>query len=133
MSPEEARRLLETARVAQLGTVRPDGSPHLVPVTFALEADLIFSAVDAKPKRTKALARLYNIIYEPRVSLIANNWDEDWDRLWWVRADGIARIQDSDEHAIALLMQRYAQYREPALLAPVIIIEVTRWSGWKAR
>jgi PPOX class probable F420-dependent enzyme len=131
----EARDLFAGARVARLATVGATGRPHLVPVVFALDGDVVFSAVDAKPKRTTALKRLENIAANPRVALLADHYDEDWDALWWARADGIARVAaDADaRRGIALLAERYEQYRAAPPRGPVIAVAVERWSGWRAR
>ena len=88
LAEDEARRRLAAARVARLATVGGPGSPHLVPVTFAVAGDRIYSAVDAKPKTTRDLRRLRNIRADPRVAVLADHYDEDWSRLWWARADG---------------------------------------------
>ena len=47
--------------VAALATVGADGAPHLVPVVFAMpegRTDVLYTAVDAKPKSTRRLRRL---------------------------------------------------------------------------
>src|SRR6202000_3142055 len=54
---EEARARFAAARVARLATADAAGRPHLVPIAFAVAGDTIYSAVDAKPKRTRAGAR----------------------------------------------------------------------------
>ena len=87
-----ARAAFASCRVVRLATVRPDGAPHLVPICFALEGDTLYSAVDHKPKASTALQRLANIAANPRVSLLADRYDEDWSLLWWVRADGTAHV-----------------------------------------
>jgi PPOX class probable F420-dependent enzyme len=134
LSAEASRELFASARVARLATVRPDGRPHLVPIVFAVAGDLIVTAVDdVKPKRTRALARLANLSAEPRVSLLADHYDEDWTRLWWVRADGVADVREADPAAIALLAARYRQLRERPPPGPVVRIEVERWTGWSAQ
>ena len=131
-----ARELFASAAVARLATVAADGAPHLVPVCFAVNGAVVYSAVDDKPKRTTDLARLANIAAEPRVALLADHYDGDWTRLWWVRADGRARIVTAaDERALALeaLAAAYTQYAGRPPQGPVIAIEVHRWSGWSAR
>ena len=113
----------------------PGGGPHIVPVTFAVDGDVIYSAVDAKPKTTTRLARLRNIAAEPRVAVLADHYEPDWDRLWWVRADGAATLlAGAAEMAapLALLAARYPQYRAPPPGGPVIRIQVERWTGWAA-
>jgi len=136
LDPLRARELFASAAVARVATVGADGAPHLVPVCFAVAGDVVYSAVDGKPKRTTNLARLANIAAEPRVALLADHYDDDWTRLWWVRMDGDARVAtDADERARALaaLAATYAQYAHSPPEGPVIAIEARRWSGWTAR
>jgi len=131
----EARRRLGGARVAVLATVAATGRPHVVPVTFALAGDLVYTAVDAKPKTTRDLRRLDNIRSDPRVSVLADYYDEDWAELWWVRADGEATIVDDRPEMtepVRLLARRYPQYRRDPPAGPVIAVRVTRWTGWSA-
>ena len=94
MDNHHARRRFADARVARLGTVRTDGTPHLVPVTFAVDDDVIYTAVDAKPKRTTRLQRLQNLAAQPRCTLLVDHYEDDWSGLWWVRADGDAAVVD---------------------------------------
>lgn len=135
MTTSEARELFASARVARLATADASGQPHLVPLVFALAGDSIFSAVDAKPKRTRALRRLSNIAANPQVALLADHYDDaDWEALWWVRAEGEARVLEGDDAApgLALLAERYAQYRAEPPAGPLLAVAVTRWSGWHA-
>ena len=133
MTPAEARARFSAARVARLATIRPAGAPHLVPVTFAVEGDRIYTAVDAKPKRHDRLVRLDNIQAHPRVCLLVDHWSEDWSDLWWARADGAAHVSPADSHAVALLRERYEQYQRQPPRGPVVIVDVERWTGWTAR
>jgi PPOX class probable F420-dependent enzyme len=119
--------------VARLATVGAAGQPHLVPVTFAVDGDRVYTAVDAKPKTTARLRRLRNIAENPRVALLADHYAEDWARLWWVRADGLASLLDRPADMavpLQLLAARYPQYRATPPPGPVISIQVTRWTGW---
>ena len=180
-------RILE-ARVARLATADAEGRPHIVPISFALDGetmffavdakpkrgvkpgsrvalvgsverafvaelrargaevtgnspapracDLIFFAVDAKPKRTTDLKRLRNIAANPAVAVLFDHYEDDWSRLWWVRIDGAARIV-ADElaaaRAIDLLAGRYEQYLQARPGGPVVAISIERMSGWSAR
>jgi PPOX class probable F420-dependent enzyme len=121
--------------VARLATVGQAGQPHIVPVTFAVDGDLVYTVVDAKPKRTTQLQRLRNILGNPHVALLADHYDADWDRLWWVRADGLATIQDRPGEVTGLaelLAGRYPQYRDSPPGGPVIRVAIRRWTGWAA-
>jgi PPOX class probable F420-dependent enzyme len=133
----EARRRFAAATVARLATADASGRPHLVPITFALlEDDILVSAVDHKPKRTTALRRLANIELNPQVALLADQYSEDWTRLWWVRADGLARVVAPDQEAplrrsaLRALAERYRQYGDRPPEGPLVVINVTGWSGW---
>lgn len=140
MNPDEARRRFARVRVAKLATVSASGQPHLVPITFAVLDDVIYTAVDSKPKTTARLRRFENVRQNPRVALLADFYDDaDWTALWWVRAEGTGRILDSAEgsadeakRAIDALTTRYAQYETHPPHSPVLAIDVDRWSGWSA-
>ena len=135
LDPAEARALFVSAPVARLATVRPDGSPHVVSVCFALAGDAIYTAVDDKPKATADLARLRHIAAEPRVALLADRYDDDWSRLWWVRVDGDAAVVESPDErdrALAALAAAYLQYSERPPQGPVIAVRPRRFQGWRA-
>ena len=133
METAELRRRFAASPVARLSTVRQDGGPHVVPVVFALVGDTAFSAVDAKPKRTTELQRLANVRAEPRCALLVDHYEDDWRRLWWVRADGVGAVVDSptaDHPGIQALVQRFSQYRDEPPSGPLLVVTVQRWSGW---
>ncbi len=135
--PGWALDLLREARVARLGTADAAGRPLVVPVCYAFDGARLYSVIDAKPKRTRNLRRLRNIAENPRVSLLVDQYDEDWTRLRWVIVEGRADVlTDGPEHAgaIDLLRAKYPQYRAMALdRVPGPLIRVTperllRWS-----
>jgi PPOX class probable F420-dependent enzyme len=136
---DDLRARFGAARVARLATVDDGGRPHLVPVCFALRDDTIVSVVDDKPKTTTSLRRLDNVRGHPAVSALVDEYDDDWTRLWWVRADGTAHVltaeDDPVDHdtAVDLLAGKYAQYRERRPRGPVLAITVDRWRGWSWR
>src|ERR1700687_1495187 len=122
MDSEEMRRRINGAMVARLATVGRDGRPHIVPITFALDHDTIHFVIDFKPKKTADLQRLRNIEANPSVAVLSDHYEEDWTRLWWVRADGSARIVIDGamfEKGIALLTHRDAQYLSAPPAGPV--------------
>jgi PPOX class probable F420-dependent enzyme len=127
--PATAERRLALARVGRLATVTADGRPHVVPVCFALAGGMLYTAVDHKPKRSRALARLENVRATGRASLLVDHYEEDWSRLWWVRVDGTAEVIDS-EAAIDALAEKYEQYRVARPAGPVIAIAPQRWRAW---
>lgn len=135
MDEREMRHRIKTAMVARLATVGPGGRPHMVPITFATADGRLYFAVDQKPKRTRNLQRLRNIVANPGVSVLVDHYEDDWSRLWWVRVDGSARILEEGpefEDAIALLTARYEQYRSNRPAGPAVEIKVERMTGWSA-
>lgn len=127
--PATAEERLAQARVGRLATVTADGRPHVVPVCFALAGGRIFTAVDAKPKSTRALRRLENVRATGRASLLVDHYEEDWSRLWWVRVDGAAEVVDATE-ALDALAAKYEQYRTAPPAGPAIAIVPERWRSW---
>jgi len=139
MEAARARELLAGARVARLAVGGADRPPLVVPVCFALEGDVVYHAVDQKPKATRHLARIARLEADPRATLLADQYDDaDWSALWWVRAEGRARIlhdvtSAEAARALGLLAARYAQYRAQRPAGPVIALDLERVTGWAAR
>ncbi len=135
LAEDEARARFAAVPVARLGTADGQGRPHVVVVTFAVDGDMVYTAVDQKPKSGRALKRLRNVGENPVVTMLADHYSDDWDTLWWVRADGQAAIL-ADERQMAtplrLLADRYWQYRQAPPAGPVLAVTVERWSGWTA-
>ena len=135
MDPETTRGLVSSAPVGRLATVRRDGRPHIVPICFVIIHDVVYSAVDDKPKRHRQLQRVDNITATGTASLLIDEYDDDWSRLWWVRLDGRARLVDDTaeaERAISSLCDKYPQYRDQPPSGPVLALDVERWVGWSA-
>lgn len=128
------RDRVAAARVARLATLGAGGRPHLVPICFALEGETLYSAVDAKPKRSRRLQRLENIRCRPEVTVLVDHYEEDWTRLWWVRLDGSARVLEEGserQRALDLLRAKYEQYRAEPPAGPVIAVRIGVWRGWR--
>jgi PPOX class probable F420-dependent enzyme len=136
LNEARCRERLAAARVGRLATVRPDGRPHVVVCCYAVEGDRLWTAVDAKPKSGARLQRLENVRAHPQASLLVDHYEEDWERLWWVRVDGAAAVLESgneEERAIAALRARYPQYAAAPPGRPVIALAIERVTGWSAR
>jgi PPOX class probable F420-dependent enzyme len=129
------RRLVDDARVGRMATVGADGSPHAVVICYVRLGEVVYSAVDRKPKRGPRLRRLANIEATGVACLLVDGYSEDWSALWWVRLDGAARlVTDPAEagRALAALVGKYRQYVAEPPVGPVLAIDVRRWSGWAA-
>ena len=129
------RERVEAARIARLGTIDADGRAHLVPIVFVLEGDTLYTAVDAKPKRSRRLRRIENARERPDVTVLVDHYDENWRELWWVRLRGRARVLERGEeaeHALALLATKYDQYARERPGMPVLAIDVAEFRAWAA-
>jgi PPOX class probable F420-dependent enzyme len=126
---------LSAARVARLATIDADGRPHLVPIVFALDGDTLYSAVDRKPKRSQTLRRIENARVRPDVTILVDHYENDWRQLWWIRLRGRARVLDDGEErerALALLRDKYPQYRDEPPDGPVLAVDVGDVRAWSA-
>lgn len=119
--------------VARLATITPEGRPHLVPVTFALTEGVLVTMIDHKPKTMSRLQRLVNIEHDPRASVLADHYAEDWESLWWVRVDGRASLGTEGarwEAARKALVGKYRQYRHRPPGGTAIFVSVDRVTWW---
>ena len=126
---------LTSARVARLATTDPDGRPDLVPIVFVVDGNTLYSAVDRKPKRSTKLRRIENARARPDVTILVDRYDEDWRQLWWISIRGLARVlDDGDEraHALALLQEKYPQYRNEPPDGAVLAVDVSDVRSWSA-
>ena len=134
LDTDEAWRRLTTARIAYLATVRMDGRPHVVPIVFAVGDRTVYSIADPKPKQSLDLLRHRNIRDNAAVSLLVDAYDEAWERLWWVRADGTARVVgdgEDRETAIRLLRAKYPQYEAwTTPFGDATVMTVDRLASW---
>ena len=132
MSEDEARARFAGARVSRLATITPEGHPHLVPIVFVLDGDVLHFAVDHKPKSTTALRRLAHVAANPAASLLVDHYSDDWTRLWWVRADGTAAVHDLGEDVLARLAAKYPPYVTEPPPGPAVAVDISRWTGWRS-
>ena len=134
-TPEQVR-FLASRRVGRLATATADGRPHVVPVCYAFDGALLYTPIDEKPKRVGAgeLRRIRNLRENPQVSLVVDDYDEDWSKLAFVIVRGRAEIVergDERSEALGLLREKYPQYRAMALEErPLLVIEPESVAAW---
>lgn len=132
-----SRRLLTEGRVAHLATADQYARPHIVPIVFAFEAPYLYTPIDRKPKSVddwRELRRVRNIEANGRVSVVVDEYAEDWTELVWVRVDGTAEILTSGadrDRAVRLLEAKYPQYAKlPLENAPIVRVTIERIAEW---
>jgi coenzyme F420-0:L-glutamate ligase / coenzyme F420-1:gamma-L-glutamate ligase len=120
LEDREVQRFLAHSRVAHLATAGADAAPHAVPLCFWFDGANFYFVIDQKPKRNTGLKlkRMRNIAANPRVALLIDHYEEDWNQLAYVLIEGRARVvEDAEEYMLALrnLRDKYPQYRNMAL------------------
>jgi PPOX class probable F420-dependent enzyme len=135
------RVFLAASRRAVLATIGADGRPRLVPICFVLDETrpVLYTPLDDKPKQTdepQELARVRDLLGDPRVSVLVDRWDEDWSALAWLRCHGTASLlepAEAAEHAPAVtaLRAKYPQYASHRLeQRPIIRIAIEGATSW---
>lgn len=126
-------------RVARLATADGDGRPAVIPICYVFDGRSFYSAIDEKPKTVspRGLKRVRNIESNPHVSLIIDDYSEDWSNLVYAIVNGFAEIiLPGGEHAraVELLRDKYPQYARMAIDERMMIkITPTRIKRWSAR
>lgn len=132
--PEWARELLATERVARLAYRDDDDRPRVLPITFAVAGDAVWSAIDDKPKRTAEPARLAYLRRRPEAALLVDVYDDDWTKLAWVQLLGRVDVlaAESAPEAMAALAAKYEPYARQAPPGPLLRLAVERTLHWRA-
>jgi len=132
----EVADFIASGRVGRLATADGSGQPLVVPICYAWDGEALVSAIDAKPKRAGELARVRNIRENPKVSVVIDQYEEDWRRLRWVIIQGIAEVLTAGRDfakAVDLLVAKYPQYvgmglsREQGMMIKVRPGKVLQW------
>ena len=133
---EDQVRWLRNSPVARLATADASGAPHVIPVCYAFNGRIIYSVLDRKPKNVALgrLRRIRNILDNPRVSLVVDHYEDDWQSLGYLLITGHAELLvDGSERveAVKLLREKYHQYRSMDVDEnPVIKLTTDRIIGW---
>ena len=138
---DNTRAFVTHQRIGRLATASLSARPVVVPICYAIDGENIYSPLDEKPKtaNVRSLKRVRNIEANPHVSLVIDEYSEDWSRLIYVIIGGVAEIlepgDDQGEHrrAVSLLREKYPQYRSMAIESRPMIkissLKIKRWSS----
>jgi PPOX class probable F420-dependent enzyme len=130
------RAFLDRMRVARLATADAGGQPHVIPIVFAIDDRLLYTPLDRKPKRVAPgqLKRVRNVLVNPRVAVVVDEYDEDWTRLAWVLVAGRAEmVKGGPAHraGVGLLQAKYRQYDAMRIdEQPLIVVRPVRVTSW---
>jgi PPOX class probable F420-dependent enzyme len=131
--PPWARSLVDREPVARLAFVDAAARPRVLPVTFAVAAGDVWSAIDEKPKRTPEPARLRYLRERPEAALCVDHYEDDWSRLAWVQLLGRVEVLDAADGGDGMdaLVAKYAPYRERRPPGPLLRLTVERCIWWR--
>lgn len=111
---DEVRGFLAEPHLATLTTLRPDGSPHVVPVGFSYSPSERLVRIISFAGSVK----VRNITRDPRVSIA----QVDGGR--WLSLEGRAVVTDDAERVAEAVARYAARYRDPGEREGRVAIEV---------
>lgn len=137
------KTIINKVRVARLATVDSECKPHLIPVVFVFENGCYFIPIDEKSKRSRPdrLKRVKNIQQNPNVTILIDEYNEDWRKLYFIMIQGTASIIGDKEleqrelllleRAHRLLSDKYLQYQKIGIGEYIIMIIPQKVITWK--
>ncbi|CAN5506140.1 hypothetical protein BH10ACT11_BH10ACT11_12460 [soil metagenome] len=126
--------MLDNARVARLAMLDEGDLPRVLPVTFALIGETIWSAIDSKPKRSSTPARVARLRRRPEAALVVDHYEEEWGALAWVEVVGRVEVAEvtGEGDSLDALQVKYPQYRDQPPAGPLLGLHVERVVCWRA-
>ena len=126
--------MLNRERVGRLGLLDDEGRPRVLPVTFAVAGDAIYSAIDRKPKRAGEPARVRYLRRRPEAALTVDHYEDNWSTLSWVQLLGRVELLDpaDDESGMSALVAKYEPYRDDPPPGPLLVLLPERALHWRA-
>lgn len=137
------KTIIDKARVARLATVDSECKPHLIPVVFVFDNYCYFIPIDEKTKRSRPekLKRAKNIQQNSNVTLLIDDYNENWRKLYFIMIQGKAtiiggkKLEQNEllllEKAHKLLSDKYLQYQKIGIGEYVIMIIPQKVITWK--
>jgi PPOX class probable F420-dependent enzyme len=138
--PRWARNLVERSPVGHLSYLDERDRPRVLPVTYAVSGEAMWTAIDRKPKQAppERIARVRYLRRRPEAALCVDHYEDDWSRLAWVQAIGSVEVfepgspGDEERSALALLARKYPAYASDAPDGPLIAVRPDRLLCWRA-
>ncbi|MGE0824712.1 MAG: TIGR03668 family PPOX class F420-dependent oxidoreductase [Candidatus Binatia bacterium] len=135
---EPVQRFIRAHFVARLATADKSGQPHVIPFCYAFDSGAFYFVVDEKPKRhtSKPLKRIRNMLENPHVALVIDDYSDDWTQLAYVLVIGNAALVEQYEEydrVLGVLRDRYPQYHTMRLEFPqntMVRITPTKVLAW---
>jgi len=134
---QKTKTLIKRAKVARLATVDQKSHPYVVPVVFVFHENSFFIPLDEKVKTVNArkLKRVKNIEKNPNVTLLIDEYQNDWKKLFFLMIHGKATVIDGKNTKLMdkihkLLISKYPQYKKICVGNSCIKINPTKVTFW---
>ncbi|MBI2486016.1 MAG: TIGR03668 family PPOX class F420-dependent oxidoreductase [Deltaproteobacteria bacterium] len=137
---DRQKQFILSHRVARMATADKLGRPLVVPICYVFDGKNLYTPIDKKPKRVsvRELKRIRNILENPKISIVIDDYYEEWNKLTYVIIHGRAELMESGEEyqrSLRLLCEKYTQYVDmnlSTLNLPVIKVIPDRILFWRA-
>ena len=126
--PEAVKEFIAAARVCRIASVRPDGTPHIIPVCPAFDGEATVY-VDLASRGVSAAAFRAN----PEIAALIDEYNDDWSELQAVilRCRGEELAGEELERAWVLLREKYPQGELIGWSARLTLaLRIRDWSEW---
>ncbi len=121
--------------MGHLGLLDDRGRPRVLPVTYAVHEQAVWTAIDNKPKASeREPARVRWLRERPHAALTVDHYEDDWTRLCWVQLIGSMSVVEGPPEGAVLdaLSRRYPQYLEDPPPGPLLKLSPERALWWRA-
>ena len=127
--PEAVREFVVAARVCRIASVRPDGTPHVIPVCPVFDGEsTVYVDIGRRYTTAEALSA------SPNIAVLIDEYDDDdWTRLKaaLLRCRVEEVVGEEKERAWEMIREKFPAY-EPIGWAPrfTLALRVYDWRQW---
>jgi len=132
------KNLIAKSKVARLATVDQNSISYVVPVVFVFHNNSFYIPLDEKTKsvNTRKLKRVRNIEKNPNVTLLIDEYQNNWKKLYFLMIHGKAAIVEQKREKLInevhkLLISKYSQYKKIGIGNSCIKIRPQKAIFWK--
>ena len=126
--PDALKEFIAAARVCRIASVRPDGTPHVVPVCPAFDGEATVY-VDIGERYTTAEALRAN----PNVAVLIDEYDDDWSRLKaaLLRCRVEEAVGEEKDRAWGMIREKFPQHEEIGWVPRfTLALRMYDWRQW---
>ena len=126
--PDAVKEFITAAHVCRIASVRPDGTPHVVPVCPAFDGEATVY-VDIGERYTTAEALRAN----PNIAVLIDEYDDDWSRLKaaLLRCRVEEAVGEEKDRAWGMIREKFPQHEEIGWVPRfTLALRMYDWRQW---